>query len=590
MKRIKYIAIVWLLFVGSAVIAQTTPEEYAKQYTGAHLLFSQGKYSLAMEAFKPLIKSDENNPFANYSSFYYALSAYRQGYVPMAKDMLLQVKQLYPKWSKIDEVNLWLAQIYFEQEEFNSALNILKSVKNKRSRDFIVDLKRYHITGIENLNTLKSLHKNNSEDEVVARVLAKRIAALPLADRDQELLERLIEDFDLDPEILNVSLVTKTVFKDSYKVAVILPFVVDKLEPVDKPKVNQFVLDIYEGIRLAVDSLKDSGIDIQLFAYDTKRDSVATSKILAKEEMKGMDLIIGPLYAKPIELVTQFAYTNQINVINPLFSNTDIIGKNPYSFLFKPGSEQVGVEAAKYVAKNARNKVGIIFYEDSKSDSTMAYSYKQRIEKDSFNIIMTQKIRKDESRAILDLLLISDEKIKEASTEEARSNYTIGIDSIGHIFVASDNDLISTKVISAVETRGDSITVIGSAEWMELPVINYETYGRLKTVLYAPAYMPKDTLGFKNFRNRYLKKHKKSPNKYVASGFELMMLMGKSLDKHGKYFQIGWGEEGFMPGFISYGYNFNQSNSNQLVPILRFDDEEMEVILNQEERDGDIEK
>jgi len=590
MKSFKYLAVVGLLFICTISIAQDQSVDYSKQYTGAQLLFSQGNYNLAMEAFKPLIQADENNPYSSYASFYYAISAYREGYLPMAKNMFLQIKQVYPKWSKLTEVNFWLAHIYFENKEYNSALNVLKSIEDKKQQDFIKDLKKYHISGIEDLTVLKSLYEFNDSDELVGQILAERIAKKPLASRDQQLLEDLINKFDLDAEQLNVSHVTQSIFKDEYKVAVLLPFMVDNLEPVDKRKVNQFVIDVYEGMKLAVDSLRNSGVNVKLFAYDTRRDSVTTSRLLEKEEMKGMDAIVGPLFPKPIELVKEFAYANKINAVNPFFTNSEIIGNNPFSFLYKPSSEKVGAQAAEYVSGVARNKVGIIFYGDQKQDSVLAHAYKARIEKDSFNIIINKKIEKDSSRCILDLLLISNQKIKEASTEEARENYDIALDSIGHIFVASKNDLISTKVISAVETRGDSIMVVGSAEWLELPAINYETYLRLGVKLYAPSYMPKDTLGFDNFRKRYVKRHKMSPTDFSSDGFELMMLLGTSLKEYGKYFQLGWSEAGYIPGFISYGYNYSYSNSNQVVPILSFEDDQVKVILNREISDGDKEQ
>jgi len=589
MKYFRALLVVIALIISfSFTQAQDQGYDYAKQYTGAKLLFSQEKYNLAMEAFKPLIQTKEGNPYANYASFYYAMSAYREGYLPMAKNMLLQIKQQFPKWSRLSEVNLWLAHLYFESEEYNSGLNVLKSVEGKSFDRYIEKLKTYYFTGIASDQTLKDLYLN-TKDAVAGKILAKRIAAQPLANRDQDLLDELIENLDLDAEQLNVSHVAKTIYKDKYKVAVLLPFMVQNLEPVDKPKVNQFVIDMYEGIKLATDSLKEKGVKIELFAYDTKRDSISTARILEKDELKGMDLIIGPLFSKQIDMVSEFGYRNQINVINPFYSNADLLGNNPFSFLYKPTDEVVGYRAAEFVAKHARNKVGIIFYGDTRQDSIMANAYKKRIEKDSFNIIINKKIEKDESRTILDLLLVSNKNIKEVSSEDAKEQLEIGLDSIGHIFVASNNDLISSKVVSAVETRGDSIMIVGSSDWLKLSSINYETYVRLGAALYAPTYLPKDTLGYDQFRHRYVLTHKKSPSDFVADGYELMMLMGNSLDKYGKYFQLGWNKEEFIPGTISYGYNYQFTNANHLVPILSFVGGEYKVILKSEEPgdDGD---
>ena len=319
-----------------------------------------------------------------------------------------------------------------------------------------------------------------------------------------------------------------------------------------------------------------------MYAYDTRRDSAATAKILQREEMKSMDLIVGPFFSEPRKLVQEFSFKNKINMINPLSSDSDVIGASPYSFLLHPTNETTGRKMAEYVAKHARNKTGIIFYGQDSRDSTLAFAYKKRIEQEGFRIIMTREIRKQDTRNILDILVGSG-KMKDAASDDARSGYKLAMDSIGHIFVASNNDLISSKVISAVETRGDSIMVVGSVEWLDLPVINYEAYNRLGAVLYAPMYMQKDTEAYRRFRDEYVSMHKTPPTEHAEIGYDLMHLMGHSLYKHGKYFQLGWNEEKFVEGYLTIGYSFQFSQDNKVVPVLEFGDEGLVITYELEE-------
>src|SRR5688500_18613586 len=106
----KNFVICLLAFSIGNVYAQT---DYDKQYSNANALLRDGKYNLAMESFKPLISYAANNPYSVYASFYYALSAYNQGYKAVAKDMFNQIRSLYPNWDKIGEVNFWLGKIHF---------------------------------------------------------------------------------------------------------------------------------------------------------------------------------------------------------------------------------------------------------------------------------------------------------------------------------------------------------------------------------------------------------------------------------------------------------------------------------------------
>ncbi|TRX55979.1 ABC transporter substrate-binding protein [Fulvivirga sp. M361] len=573
MKFIKNTLFVWLLCLSILGISQ----DFQQDYLFAKNFFNEGKYKLAQEAFKPLIPKNENNPFSAYASFYYAVSAYREGFPALAKDMFLQVKQVYSKWSRIDEVNYWLGQIYFEKKAYDLAVDVLRDIKSKTIKADVSALKKHYFSQISDNDLLIELYQTYPAERELAGALATSISKQPLVNQDHDLMKEIIDRFQLTPEDFNVITIEKPVFKKEYKIAMLYPFMVKDLEPDERKKFNQFVLDIYQGVELAVDSLRGKGVSLKLYTYDTRRDEKVTQMILEKDELKGMDLIIGPFSSRLTAMVNQFSFTHRINVINPLRTDSDVIGNNPYAFLYNPSNETIGRRMGDYVIKNMDRKPGIIFYGESKSDSILAHAYKERVEKDSFNIIITKRIKKDATREILDILLVSDKKLSAASSEEAKERYRIPPDSISHIFVASTNDLISSKVISAVETRGDSVKVMGPADWLELSLIDYDAYRRLNVMLYAPVYKVKDSEMYDAFRQAYVRKHKVAPNKYVEIGYDLMMLVGNALDKYGKYFQIGWNKEELLEGSLTVGHRFKNSNDNHIVPLLTFEDEGVKI-------------
>ncbi|UII20673.1 ABC transporter substrate-binding protein [Fulvivirga ligni] len=573
--------LVGFLLCFNSIFAQGSKQQ---QYLNAKALFNDKSYSLAMEAFKPLMAEEANNPFVQYASFYYAISAYNQGYAPMAKTAFLQIREKYPKWSKVNEVNYWLGKIYLESKEYNQGITALNAINDKAYKKDVYNLKYHYLDQVEVIDNLEQLYQNHPKDAVLAEVLAKKIAAQPLVSQDKELLSELIDKFDLNKDDFNIVRIEKSEHKDRYRVAVLFPFLMNRLEANERPKVNQLVLDLYEGMRLAMDTLKQQGINVELYAYDTKRSKETTQKILEKEELKSMDLIIGPLFSGPRELVQDFSFKNKINMINPLSSDADVIGQNPYSFLFSPSDETVGKKTADYVAKHAFNKTGLIFYGEAAGDSIVANAYKKEIEAEGFNIISSQMIEKDKSRSILDML-VNKGKIGGPDDEALRLKIKKG--SLGHIFVASKDELIYTKVISAVQTRGDSVLVVGSADWLELSVVGYDVYQKLGAALYAPLYMPTDNPAYETFRKNYISRHKIAPTNYSAIGYDMMLFMGKSLEEYGKYFQLGWEKEKFMPGYLTPGYSYQSSQDNALVPILNFGPEGVEVLYEIEDKNED---
>src|SRR5258708_15290732 len=117
-------------------------QDFKKQFKRAKELFSDENYSAAMEAFRPLTIYDKANPYPEYASFYYALSAQKLGFNTIAKEMLLQTKNIYPEWDQLDEVNYWLYTIYLDQREYFHSLKLSREIKNNSLAKDIEAVKR----------------------------------------------------------------------------------------------------------------------------------------------------------------------------------------------------------------------------------------------------------------------------------------------------------------------------------------------------------------------------------------------------------------------------------------------------------------
>jgi ABC-type branched-subunit amino acid transport system substrate-binding protein len=553
-------------------------QEYQQEYLQGKEFLENGRYSLAMESLKPLVRTERQNPLSKYAMYYYAVAAYKDGFPPLAKDMFLQVQELYPNWQQIDEVKLWLAKIYFEDNRYNQALNALSKIKNRRLKQQGQDMLKFHVFQINDLFLLEQLYDTNPNNEIIAYRYAKKLSEQPFQQRDQELLTRLINKFNFNSREFNAGVIKETVYKEVYKVAVMLPFVYETLDVDTRKKKNQFVLDIYNGIRMAARKLRSQGKDVEIFAYDTRRDYATTAEILEKDEMKSMDLIIGPLYPGPLQIVQDFVFRNKINMINPLSNNPDVINNNPFAFLFKPSYATLGNAIAEYAVEEVRNPYGIILYGESEADSIMAHSYKETFEQSAFEIVLMEKIYAANRRRILDILTTSGKKLQNSDDEE-EVELTIAADSVGSIFVASDDDLIITRVFSGIETRKDSMLIFGSEKWLEIKAIDHKALERLGVSMTAPTYYDYSEEEVKRFRENYIYEHRELPSEFAIIGYDLMMFAGTALEKYGKYFQLGLKNAPVMEGFLLTGYNYRESNDNKVVPIVKVIDNEPQIVV-----------
>lgn len=571
----------FLLLCLGASYAIGQSSDYQRAYLNGKELFRNENYNLAVKAFQEATVDAPDNPFTEYASFFYALASYRDGKMYQAKNMFLQILEKYSGWEKIEEVRYWLGNIYFEESQYELALQQIEKISNLELDKQASEMALKFLSQVESMTKLKELLEKFPESRSVAKAIADKINEQPIITRDVDLFNQLMEDYNLN-DVYDMAAPTNSIKKESYKVAVLLPFMYDQYKTSNNQK--NFVLELYEGIQLALEHLEEKGVSIELFAYDTEKSLVKTREILKKEELKGMDLIIGPLYSGPIEQVSKFAFDNRINMVNPVSSNSKIISNNPFSFLLLPSLETQGMKAAQFANKQfmGNGKKVLIFHGPGQEDSTLAYNYRYKLNDIADRTARVREIEKRDAKSIFNFLITRNTY----EGREGAEQFKIPSDSLSHIFVASDTDegMIAANLISAMEIRRDEIKVMGLYDWIDYSFVVPEQLERLEVNLLAPDFIDHNSESFQDFRNKYLDKFNTIPTKYSALGFETMRFFGELLNKYGIYFQIELRNLGFMPGYLMPGFEYNGSNDNQYLPIVRFVDADL---INVNEPDND---
>jgi hypothetical protein len=566
----KIVLITGFCFYSALVLAQV---DYSKQFSNGKQLFREGKYNLAMETLKPLLAYDQKNLFTEYASFYYALAAYSQGYRAVAKDQLNHIKTTYPKWEKLDEVNFWLAKIHMDNHDYFQGLKVLQNIPDKKFQSDIQALKEFTLKPVTDIETLKMMLEEYPKDEIVVRQLAKALSTSINDPANKALLENLIQAHHLKRAEF-IPEAPKSFKKDKYSVSVVMPFMVNTLEPTTSKKRNQIVLDFYEGMKLAADTLTYQKVNISLRAYDTERDNAKIKNLLNTEELKNTDLIVGPFFQEESKPIVEFSLANRVNVINPFINNSDFILNNPYTFLFQPSWETIGTRSGEFLASHVTNKNCIVFSGPTKRDSLLTANFLKSANEKGLNIVSVNIIQKDAVKNILSILATPTEYDEFKYPKE----FTLKKDSIGGIFVASDDPLLYVKVVSGIETRGDKIVVVGYETWMENSTLDFEKYQTLPIVLAAPNFIANDDPELNAFIKKFIRVHGRVPSAHAKMGYELMMFAGVQLRENGVYFQEALNKQSLIPGNLYQGYNFQFSRTNQYVPFIHYEGNRMKVI------------
>lgn len=95
-------------------------------------------------------------------------------------------------------------------------------------------------------------------------------------------------------------------------------------------------LNFYEGVLLAVDSMKNAGMNVELYTFDTEQKKEVVDSLLNMDVFRSFDLIIGPVFPNLQKDVAAFAKLHRIAFISPLSSAGNIEESNPYYLKVNP--------------------------------------------------------------------------------------------------------------------------------------------------------------------------------------------------------------------------------------------------------------
>lgn len=553
--------VVALCFMMSVAGAQ----DFKKQFKNAKELFESGKYSEALDAFKPLQLYDRNNPYPEYASFYSAVSAYRLGFMTLAKETFAQIRKIYPTWDQMDEVNYWLVRIYFEQREYFRAMALLNNIKSQLLTDELTPVKRKALRGIDDVETLRMMSEEFKTDRDVYYALALALGSKP-TDENLRQLDSITSFFGWNRKDFIVAEAPR--LKDVYRLALVMPFMTENLDATPGVKISQFVLDLYQGMRLAADSLEVTGVKLQLLAYDTEHKPETIRALIKEPELGSADLIVGPLLsddARPLQL---FADEKKIPIaVNPLSANGDLVRGNTTTFLFQPSYATIGKKSAEWLGSRVRNKKCMIFSGETSRDSALAISFAKEAAANGLRVVYSERVTAEKSTELL-AKLATPTKFDEWKNPK---QFKMKLDSIGSIFVATEDPLIYSKVINAVEMRGDSIIVIGQESWLDDASVDPAKFEHTGTIFTMPNYTPIEGAPFQNFRRNYLRRHGVIPSVYARMGYEFTWIIGQAMGKYGVNFTDGLTRERWQ-GVLTPGYQMQDGRDSAVVPFVKFKD------------------
>ena len=548
------ITIIIQLFIITSVFAQS-PRVFKKKYLYAKTLISENKFSNASEVLKGIIQPQENNNYVEYANYLYGFSLYHENKKKDCERVLKQLTKKYPTWNNINEVWYLLAITEFDLDKPDEALMYIHNIKDSSFSDNIYALKTVKYSEYT-YNQLKILYTLHPTDKELGKVLLIKLYQMIPLERDKKLFDELIVLYLPDSLKINAE---KTEKKEVYNIAVILPFRALDIDPNISKRRN--ILDLYQGICLAKEKLEAEGIKINIFSFDTEKDSTKTVKILNDLSISTIDLIIGPLYANSVKLVNQFSKEHKIPMINPLSHNHSIIDLNPYAFLMNLSYETQGRILADFAIDSLEVDSTYIVYGGNSKDSLLARSYMERFQERNKAVNLVHGF--DYSENEFDLLL--------------EDLDTLIADSTSNILISTTQQVVAVNVISALQYNKLSMPILGFGNWLNFNQLTFDQMEETNIHFLYPNYINVESENYKKWKKNYFEKMSIFPTLYSSIGYETMCFWGRKLFDHGTKVAKEIHSDLLNQGVIFPGYDFQDSNDNQYAPIMKFSNGKLEI-------------
>jgi LysM repeat protein len=292
---------------------------------------------------------------------------------------------------------------------------------------------------------------------------------------------------------------------DRPRITVLLPFAPNAL-----PGSNERYVEFYEGLLLAVDSLKSRGLSFEVQALESGYDTENITKLINSGQLAETDYCIGGVTSEQISLLAEWAYKNQRYMIFPFNSRIPEMDDNPYLFQTNTPHNQIYESLAEYASKRA-DGTNIIFLNTGTDASD------QRAQ-------LIPKVKKElKSLGIPYLDVADDEKLEALS--KALSTTKLNQIMPSPLSLQETNNLL-TRLGAFHKVNPDiAMALVGYPDWIAVGKTYQRYLHDLNTVIYSNFYADATQKNVRDFQilfnQTYAKNMLNTYPKYGMMGYDI---------------------------------------------------------------------
>lgn len=349
-------------------------------------------------------------------------------------------------------------------------------------------------------------------------------------------------------------------------------------------------LDFYQGALLAIDSLKETGLSINLNVYNTEKNAEKAKELTLDPGMRNANLIIGPAYQECLQPVSEFASEERIPMVSPLSPNSFLLQSNPYLFQVNP-SFLTQLEQFSRMIDLCSGQNIVLVHENDSTNLAMLNNFKE---------MLSQRISECNMSQLIHFKEVSYKPGSPAIEIQEQISHSLVFDRENFILVPSNNEVFVSDLLGNLYNLSTvykyPISVYGFPRWQKFRNVQIDYYYQLQLNLFTPFYVDYNSSKVKSFIAKYRENFRSEPSQYSFQGFDVALYFLSAMKKYGKDFQ--YCIMNYESNLLQSNYSFRKTNAiggfeNTSVSLIRYTKDfeivqvkvSSEVIVKSEEKE-----
>lgn len=293
-------------------------------------------------------------------------------------------------------------------------------------------------------------------------------------------------------------------------------------------------IEAYEGILIAVDSLRSLGLAVELDVYDTGSDTISVDRLLMSGVLNSADLIIGPVFSYHLGQIAAWATLRDIPFVSPVpLRDQNIVENKPTLYRVFPSESVIRDHMASELRSHPDSRV-IFLHADSAMYDPATSALWRKVADASMDTSAAgngRLVAHHFSGIISKRNVYSNVSALENLLDPDRENI---------IVMATTQTPVVSSAFSALHglTKRYNIKVLGYPEIRGLETIDLKYYYDLELLIPAESYVDFESPAAKAFSSMFMKKFRTEPmaESFAWRGFDIAWYFIAGIATGGKEF------------------------------------------------------